>query len=430
MSTPRVIKGAAFLAMDGRRTVRHGEILVEDGGIAAIGGVGAPSGAIVTESRGVLIPGFVQAHLHMADSLLDRHFVPEPSTAGFELVQRARRRRRRAPDAVATAVGAGFARGIAKGVTTFAAVQDGLPVLDAAEAFGARAVIAVAAASTDPRPALDLLDAALTKEELRRTITPALWLGAAEWASKRRLTEATKIATTRRIPLLAHAGTIPGDGSAIRRLDRARALGPHLVLCHACGDALADPGHVAALAEAGASVILTPSHDLILGAQPPPIDALLDAEVTVGLGSDSGATRVELDPLREARLLVGQLRGREDAASLALEIATRGGASALELASGTLAVGLRADLVALDLPVTESDSHESLASRILDGGASRIRTVWIQGEVAGNDRGPVRAQGPSDATTEAIQLAEQAAVADETQELGYWWARARAALGR
>ena len=430
MSGQRIIKGAAFLAMDGRRTIRQGDLMVSDGIIAAIGGVGPQAGAVVTETRGVLIPGLVQAHLHLSESLLGWHFVPDPDPFTFELTQLARRRRRRAPQTAEVGVRAGLTAALGFGATTCATVGEGAMV-PAAAALGARVLVALDATSGDPGAALAAFEAAVASAGVQATVSAALWVGAAERAPIGRLVEAAKLATSRRLPLIAHAGTRPGDTSAIRRLDRARALGPHLVLCHGCGDALVDPAHVTALASAGASVIVTPSHDLIIGAQPPPVAALLDAEITVGLGSDSGATRSGLDPFVEVRLLAKMLAGDDTPASTALHIATRGGAAALELRTGSLAAGKVADLLVVDVPVNEIDDHEAVARRIIDGGASRIRTTWVAGEVVANHTQAVRAHGPSPAACATQQIVERDLDAEDRKRAGYWWARAKAAwLGR
>src|SRR5438094_825376 len=76
MADRRIIRGATLLALDGRRVLRKSDVLIEDGIIAAIGGVDAGE-SLITDVRGILMPGLVQAHLHLDQTLLDRHFVPD-----------------------------------------------------------------------------------------------------------------------------------------------------------------------------------------------------------------------------------------------------------------------------------------------------------------------------------------------------------------
>lgn len=116
------------------------------------------------------------------------------------------------------------------------------------------------------------------------------------------------------------------------------------------------PNHdeIVALADAGVSVAHCPSMTMIDGGLPggpPPIRAMLDAGVNVGIGCD-GATAADHQSLwletRTAMLLSRQREGRASAMSArdAIRMATRGGAGALgrEGEIGQLSVGANADV--------------------------------------------------------------------------------------
>jgi cytosine/adenosine deaminase-related metal-dependent hydrolase len=149
-------------------------------------------------------------------------------------------------------------------------------------------------------------------------------------------------------------------------------------------------GHAARIADAQATVVLSPAADLMVGAAPPALLPLLEAGVELALGADGGASRTELDPFRDARLLFGLLRGWvEQPASRALEIAAHGGARALGFGSGTLEVGQPADVVLVDVAHVDSGDHEALARRILDhGGPEQVRSVYVGGERVAADGRP------------------------------------------
>lgn len=73
-TTATLFRGASILAMDEAHgtTPFEADLLVENGRIAAIGrGLGAPDGARVVDGRGkLLMPGLVNAHMHSSEMLL------------------------------------------------------------------------------------------------------------------------------------------------------------------------------------------------------------------------------------------------------------------------------------------------------------------------------------------------------------------------
>ena len=104
---------------------------------------------------------------------------------------------------------------------------------------------------------------------------------------------------------------------------------------------------------AGVGVAHCPRSNAHLRCGRPPLAALREAGVPVGLGTDSPASGGDYDLRAEARACAD---AHGDAAPLAagelLRLATLGGAEALGLAGqvGTLEPGKRADLVAITPP--------------------------------------------------------------------------------
>src|SRR5262249_31420250 len=67
-------RGATVVTMDARRSVQRGDVLIEHGRIAAVGKVHAPKKARVLDVSGrALIPGLVQAHVHLCQVLFRNH---------------------------------------------------------------------------------------------------------------------------------------------------------------------------------------------------------------------------------------------------------------------------------------------------------------------------------------------------------------------
>lgn len=406
MSERRIIRGAKILPMDGRRQPKRGDMLISGGVISAIGGIQDMAGALIAQTSSVLLPGFVQAHVHLDQALLDRDFVPNADPFWFCDVQVAGWLSRSDGGALKTQAAAAFCRGMTAGATTFAdAGRDGGRsfAIEAALALGTRLIAPLDASSRDVTGDLEGLRQWLDQNDPQRRIALAISAGDAERVSSARLRAAARLAAARSLPLIVHAASLPGDSGGVSRLDRAGALGKNLVLCHGRGPSLGRSAKV--LAQAGASVVVTPGSDLLFHAPPPAYEQLLEAGVNLALGADTGATRLDFDPFRELRLLYAALKDRVSApASTALEIATRGGARAYMSPSGAVEGGQFADLVALDVDAPDGEEYEALARRIVErGGPERVRTVWVGGEVVAADGRVVLAHAPSQAEENEVR---------------------------
>ncbi len=104
----------------------------------------------------------------------------------------------------------------------------------------------------------------------------------------------------------------------------------------------------------GARLAYCPASNMFLGDGITNIPAMLDAGVTVGLGTDGPCSNNRasiFDEMRTASLLqkVSTLSGETLPAETALAMGTRNGGAVLGLPVGEIAPGLRADLVALSL---------------------------------------------------------------------------------
>jgi len=72
MSESLLIRGATIITLDGGNQVFEGDVFVEGGRISAIGEslIGGQYRGAIIEARGrVLLPGFVQTHIHLCQTL-------------------------------------------------------------------------------------------------------------------------------------------------------------------------------------------------------------------------------------------------------------------------------------------------------------------------------------------------------------------------
>ena len=116
----------------------------------------------------------------------------------------------------------------------------------------------------------------------------------------------------------------------------------------------ATPAEITIMAERGVGVAHCPSSNMKLGSGIAPVPAMLNAGVTVGLGTDGAGSNNTLDVMREMRqtALMHKVGGDPTAvnAMQALTLATRGGARAMRQPDlGALRAGMLADVILVDL---------------------------------------------------------------------------------
>ncbi|PSQ23752.1 S-adenosylhomocysteine deaminase [Halobacteriales archaeon QS_8_65_32] len=185
-------------------------------------------------------------------------------------------------------------------------------------------------------------------------------------------------------PIVEEHGTRPLVYAAERGLLEAGDYVAHAV--HV------DEREIDLLAESGASVIHCPASNAKLASGIAPVQRMLDAGVTVGLGTDGPASNNDLDTFDELRdaAMVGKLDAGDASAvpaEAAIGIATAGGADALGFDSGRIEAGRNADLAVLDLsaphltPVHDLVSHLAYAAR-----GSDVRHTICDGQVLMRDR--------------------------------------------
>jgi formimidoylglutamate deiminase len=144
-----------------------------------------------------------------------------------------------------------------------------------------------------------------------------------------------------------------------------------------------DDGERRALAASGAVAGLCPTTEANLGDGLFPAEAYVAEGGTFGVGSDS---HVEVDARAELRLLeYGQRLRHHRRAVLPPDLYARaatGGAQALAREAGQIAVGKRADLVALDrarLPLANVPDAQLLDAWIFASGPANVRDVMVDG---------------------------------------------------
>lgn len=175
----------------------------------------------------------------------------------------------------------------------------------------------------------------------------------------------------------------------IELLARCGVLGPQTTIIHATH---ANTNEIALLKHHGCTVCVCPTTEGDLGDGIAPYAELLAAQIPLAIGADSNT---RLDPIEELRwaeytarmryqqrrILLAEELGAPG--SFLLEMGTQHGAAALATDTGSIAPGMYADLVAVDLthPMLQGWNERDLLDVLFFGASPAvIKHVWVQGK--------------------------------------------------
>ncbi len=400
--------------MNPSREVVRAEVLVgPDGRIQALVPPGGPlpSGARCIDAAGrVMIPGLIQAHLHLCQTLF-RGLAEERTLLAWL------RERIWPLEAAhdASSLGASARLGIAEllrsGTTTIldmGTVHHTDALFMAAEQSGIRYTGGQALMDRGvgvPRGLLQTTDEALAESDRLRETWDGRADGRLRYAYTPRFILSCSEPLLRAVAARAHAGARVHTHAAEQReevaavraelgrgdielFDDIGLLGPWLTLAHAVWP---NEDDLERLVRGGTHVTHCPASNLKLGSGLAPIRELLDRGVNVALGADGAACSNRLDGWSQLWLagLVASVRdgpGALDARAL-FELATLGGARALGLEGnvGSIEPGKRADLVILDLAGWEPNG-DVYTALVYSARADDVCTVLVDGRVVVQDR--------------------------------------------
>ena len=390
------------------------DVVVSDGRIAEIreragkARKAAARGSELDCSGLILLPGLIQAHIHLCQTLF-RGFADDLALEDWLARRIWPLEAAHTPESVYWSAMLGAAELLLGGTT---AILDMETVRHTHAAFQALREIGLRATVGKC-----LMDAPTNPEGLRESTDHALqeasdlcarWHGAE--GGRLRYCFAPRFAPSCTGPLLravsdqaertgamihTHAAETPVELELVKRatgrdeisyLDSVGIAGPRAALAHCVW---VDGDGVRELARAGTNVVHCPSSNLKLGSGVAPIPEMLAAGCRVALGADGAPCNNRLDGFEEMRLaaLVQKPRLGPEAlpAARVLELATLGGARALGLEEeiGSIEVGKRADLIALDLSGPHGQPADAeIASRLVSAArAAAVRHVVVDGRV-------------------------------------------------
>jgi 5-methylthioadenosine/S-adenosylhomocysteine deaminase len=399
-SRSTVFRGGLLVTQDPARRVLRGDLRVEGGRISSVGEVGkAPGDEEVDASGFAIVPGFINAHTHVAMNLL-RGIADDRELAGFLETLFAVDARRTEADVEAGAR-AGIAEMLLSGTTSFLDLyyfEDA--VARAVESLGIRGFLGWAVLdpelTTQKGVPVDNARGFIERWKAHPRVTPLVApqgvyvCGKETWLRARELAEGAgtlvhyHLAETRR-EVNEHQ-TKTGRRPVVW-LQEIGFLGPRSVAAHAVwltGE------EIELLAGQGVGIAHCPSSNLKLASGGvAPVVELRSAGATVGLGTDSVASNNSLSMLREMHIAgLVQKNQRWDATTLSaqelLDFATIDGARLLGRAAdlGSLEVGKQADfsLFRLDHPTLFPARPEAIVSHLAYAASDEaIDSVYVGG---------------------------------------------------
>jgi cytosine/adenosine deaminase-related metal-dependent hydrolase len=391
--------------------------VVESGRIAAIGPGAAGRAArphALLDARGcAVLPGLVQAHVHLAQTLM------RGMADGLPLLAWLRERiwpLEAAHDEASLRVSAevGLAEALLGGTTALldmGTVHGHDVVFEACARMGVRATSGKAmmdAGEGVPARLRETSAASLRESDRLRRAFHGGAGGKLRYAFAPRFVLSCTEALIRETAALAaetgclvhtHAAEHPGERRAVREalgeddvdaLARWGVTGAGAVLVHVVQ---ATHRQVRDIALAGTRVVHCPSANLKLASGIAPVAEMLRAGVVLGIGADGAACNDNLDAwveLRHAALLANLRSGSGSVTGAdALELCTIGGARVLGLERevGSIEVGKRADLVVVSLEGPHQQPGRDVISTLVYATRSRdVRHVLVDGEVLVRDR--------------------------------------------
>jgi 5-methylthioadenosine/S-adenosylhomocysteine deaminase len=376
----------------------------ETGRIVAVEN-GADADETLDASGGLVVPGLVNAHCHVAMTLLRGYADDKPLDAWLQEdiwpVEAALD-----PADVRAGARLGLVEMIRNGVTAVGDMYFHVPEVAAAvEEAGLRARVGhgvVTAGKDDAEARADFEEGLAVARELDGAaggrVRTALMPHSLTTASAELLEEFVPRAREAGVPLHYHANETENEvrpiveDHGVRPLEYADDLGLLESSDFVAHGVHVDAAEVELLAERGVGVAHCPASNMKLASGIAPVEALLEAGVTVGVGTDGAASNNDLDVLDETRdaAMVGKLAA-EDAGAVparaAVRTATAGGADLLGFDAGRVETGSLADLAVVDLEAPHLTPEHDLVSHLAYAArGSDVRHTVVGGEVLMRDR--------------------------------------------
>jgi 5-methylthioadenosine/S-adenosylhomocysteine deaminase len=435
-----LIRNATILTMNDRMDVVSGAVWVRDGRIASVGAEpSAPHDVTIDASGHFLLPGFIQTHIHLCQTLF-RGYADDLRLMDWLRTRIWPMEAAHTPATLRAAARLACLELLRSGTTsilTMETVHDTDAVIEATAATGIRATLAKclmdvttpdaparlredAGAALDESIALFRRYNGMASDRIRVAFAPRFAL-----SCSRQLLEAVA-ATASDLSAIVHTHAseqqdevaMVRTATGLRNIDyfgHVGLLSPRLNVAHCVW---VDDEEQALMAQHQVKVTHCPGSNLKLGSGIAPVSEMRSRGLCVSLGADGAACNNDLEMFGEMRLAAGLQAIRHSPGALsardALWMATRAGAAALGLDTeiGSIEVGKRADLILLDgLSPRLAPSPDPFSAIVYAADAGDVRLTMVDGEILVKDGAPLHldaAEIAAEARSHAAELARRA----------------------
>ncbi|MFC5702182.1 5'-deoxyadenosine deaminase [Cohnella faecalis] len=406
-----LIRDAVIVTMNGEGEIVRGDVYIEGNRISAIGpGLRQEADQVIEAVGKVLLPGFVQTHIHLCQTLF------RGRADDLELIDWLRERiwpleAAHSEGSVYISALLGIGELIRGGTTTILdmeTVHHTDSAFRAIEASGIRAIAGKVMMDHGSEVPLALQEK--TEDSLRESVRLLeKWHGAAEGRIQYAFCPRFVVSCTEELlvgvrDLSEKYGVLVHTHASENReeiaiveaerghrnvvyLDRIGLAGPNLVLAHSIW---LDDEEKRIIRERGVKVTHCPASNLKLASGVAEVPALLEAGIPVGLGADGAPCNNNLNMFQEMRLAAFVQKVKHGPtvmnARSVLRMATMGGAEVLGMQGeiGSVEVGKLADLQLLDLeefhafPSYDADWYSRI---VYAAQAGDVDTVLVDGRV-------------------------------------------------
>ena len=421
-------------------TVERADLLIdqEDGTISEVvdGGTDGdvdPNETVVDATDGIVMPGLINAHTHVAMTLLRGFAGDEPLESWLnEVVWPVEAALK--PADVRAGARLGIAEMIRSGITAFSDMYfEASETADVVEAAGVRATLGHTAISVGKDP-----EAA--HSDMKRSIETAAAVDGRADGRIGATVQPHSTSTVGREYLESHVPTARSEGYPLhyhtneskREVEelvestgkRPIAYADDLDMLRS-GDLLAhcihvDETEVELLAERDVTVVHNPAANMKVASGIAPVTRLREAGVRVALGTDGPASNNDLDLFDEmcdaamsAKIDTGNAAALP--AEAVIDMATKNGAAALGIDGGRIEPGRVADVIVVDTSEPKfGPGHDPVTDLVYTANGNDVRHTICDGEVLMRDRELLTLdvdRAKSEAARRAESLFERAGVA-------------------
>ena len=399
-----VIRNAFVVSMEkGIGDIPDGHVHVRNGEIVAVDAKVDAPGATVIDGRGMIVmPGFVETHWHMWNSLLRGMSGEKPDFGYFRTT--AQLGKEFTPDDIYQGTRLATVEAINSGITFVHDWAHNIRSPDYARAdlralkeAGIRGRFSYGPMQGhDLGQAIDLADLEKLKTDWGQYANGNLltlgmaWRGQGGNQPSNAVPEAIwrlefEAAQRLGLPVSVHASGSKVAVGQVARLDSAGML-KNVQIIHAV---YATPDEIKAMKAAGSTISVAPTSELRIGFGLPPVSAFLDAEIPVGLSVDTVELVGNADMFAIMKTVQGIENGRAESeykisARRVLELATIEGARSMGIDDkvGSLKPGKRADITMVNTKVANLGVFGHPAVMLVTAAQpGNVDTVMVDGRI-------------------------------------------------